>query len=1132
MGTFESYWNKFLKNDQKTYDGHIFEDLVEELLALMYGNKWNSTPATHDGNKDFFLRINDETFWAECKNYKEVLSLKILAPTLVMAQVCDANTILFFSRSAINRFAKEKITVYGQKTSKEVMFYDDELLERLILKYNGLLSSKFQIPLKLLQDNENLNSPLNVSEFFFPSILSKMITTEDDYINYKNARLLHYNEPFSLLINIYNNSIENCTIEVSFDEDCADRNNYEYLNNGISYETNFIKTFNLKPGQSKCLSLSLRVTTFKRNLFLPNFHVKYLGTNNFMTEWKSRPVNVECKWVGLTKLLGSHYNNIIQKVEENLTNNIEFSGMLLTGNSGTGKSRILNECCCPLIKNGYRILELNVTKEHSTCNLLKEIIYFIYEVPPELIIQVITDRIEGKTFDNLDKNMHLAVRIAKMIESLDDDFDIFMDKYKDLLFEKMAQMKIAIIVDNMQFASIHFHVFWRCYVAFSVNQCRINTSLFITSINLDYLTEESAKTIYVLQNSNIKHFVNEYIDGFKDKNQGILFLRELIRINDERFDSLFEEIIESLSLNPFNLYQMVKLLEEDEVIKSLPDKQGYLLPPEAVWKTTWKIPKTIDNVLLRRFSFVLDNISKSSFYKILSACYLFETIDVTIRKLLKIECNDLKYLVEHQILIQTEQGFSFVHDIIRRYYEQNWANERLYCLHDVENLKCLRSYESIYKLYRISILKDESYIIKLCQNRNLSIIPVRLQGIFLEEMFEHCIESTSLMNEAQSWFGALNWLCNSSRSVMGSRKALDYYNRVWGCIENTFDNLSLICCIELRHLLHSLCDIHIQMHNRDAAVDFANRIIECLSIEPTAKHCIVKCPYQEVLDEYYVLKAIMFNRIFCAYNNAFPTDEIVLKRENALNSSRALIPFIKNAYKRNLISYLNDSDDGYRYYGFQCDYGKLESIWKKCLIDIPSVAPEKTMNYYRKQVQCHLIKQDEISVKKYISEGRYYLANGEYSHEPLIFNTFFTMAEAINNLQHRPIEMYLYTESLIDKLTQIQLLLKSNKMGDIFLLKGINAFYANDSQTVYHALKKAYQAYNEKETSYYWIKRELIKETIIMAYTMLGINKSHYDISFLPKECREQLHNFSQEDFQAKGIIRTKDGLFNLPLVV
>lgn len=1130
MQDFKSYWENFLINGK--YDGIAFEDFIEELLSLMYGKKWDRTPKTHDGSKDFYLVFEDEILWAECKNYKDSISLKTLAPTLVMAQVCNANVILFFSRSAINHFAKEKITTYAHNTSKKVIFYDGELLEKLIIKHNNNLSSKYQLPLDILTDDKTVKVPLKVAEFYFPSILSKMITTEEDYVSYKDTTFLHYNEPFSLLITVCNNSIEKSKVTISFAENNPDRNYYEYLNESISYDSALIKEILLEPGESTAVSLNLRVISFKKNLYFPNFCVTYTDTHDQMQQWFSEQVKIECKWVGLTKLLGSHYNDILCSVENVLINNSEFSALLLTGSSGTGKSRVLNECCCPLLKSGYRILELNVTREHSTNNLIKEIIYFLYEVPAELITQVVGERIEGKNYVGLNTDMDIVIQIAKMINSLDEDLAIFITQYKELLFEKLSQKKIAIMVDNMQFASEDFQQFWRYYIEYSVNQCRPNQTILITTVNLDYISEESAKTIYALQNSNIKHFVNEFIDGFKDIAQGILFLRELMHIDNDNYNFLFKEIVDIVSLNPFNLYQMVKLLEEDEIIKHSSDKQGYLLTTEAIWRSTWRVPNDINDVLKRRFEYVAAHIDKNSLNLILSACYLLENIDDSAIKTFKICLADLHWLAEHQIIMNTEQGYVFVHDIIRKYYEQYWTKEHLFCLQKVESVDSLKPYGSIYKLYRLCILEDEKYIISLCKNHNLSNVPVRLQKIFLEKLFEQCMKGSVLKQDIRLWFGTMEWICNCSRSVMGTTVALQYYKKIYNCIENEFDELSDLCCSELRHLLHSYCDIYIQMHQREKAISFAYEIINKLSKEPVSDKTFVNCAYDEIRDEYYVLKAIMFNRIFCAYNNALPTAEIMLERNEAIKNSRLLIPLIQNEHKRNLIGYLNNSDDGYRYYGFKSEYENLMCIWEKCLIDIPSLAPEKTMNYYRKQVQCHLIKQDAEGVKKYISEGRNYLKTGKYSHEPLIFNTFFTMAEIVNNLQHTPKEMYLYTESLLDKLTTMQLLLKSNKMGDIYLLKGINAYYMNDLKTVYHALKKAYHAYNEKETSYFWIKRELMKENIITAYAILKINENDYDISFLPQACREQLFQFSQKKFQAKGIIQTKDKLFNLPLVV
>lgn len=1132
MHSMELYWKMFYDRDQARFDGLTFEDLVEELLLLLYGKKWTRTGKTHDGNRDFYLNANNETLWAECKNYKDTIALKTLAPTLVMAQVCDANTIIFFSRSNINHSAKEKITAYGYKSAKKVIFYDGRLLENIIIKYNRKLSKKYQIPMHLLKNIKDVEQSITVSEFYFPSTLSKMVTTWNDYINYQDTECLHYNELFSILLTITNSSSKDSKVQIVFDESNEDRYCYEYLSDYVSSDSNLVEEFELKSGESRACSLNLRTIIFKKKLFLPRFHVICLFSDSQSFEWRSDRVEVDCKWVGNTKLLGAHYNKIIERVEEKLVNNSELSAFLLTGNSGTGKSRILRECYCPLLKNGYKILQLNVTEKSSTENLLKEIIYFLYEIPAELILQIITEQIESDFCKDVPFDTELLLNIAEMIKSINSDIKTFMTLYKDLLFENLAQKKLAIIIDNMQFAPQHFQEFWCYYIDFSVNQQRANKSIFITSFNSDYITEICAKTIYILQNSNIPHLIDESISGFKENSQGVLFMRELLRVKDDYYDSFFVEIIESVSLNPFNLYQMVKLLEEDEIIRYSSGQQGYLLPTEATWKTTWKVPKDINDVLKRRFEYINSKIEITSLYLILSSCYLLEVIDGTIISLFGLNRTDIDFLVEHQILFNNGEEYSFFHDIIRKFFENNYSDNRLYCLGKIKNVEDVLSYGVLYNLYKICIMKDEKLISKMCQTRNLSGVPVRIQGVFLEFLFEHNIKQTIDEKKISSWLEKMCWICSNIRNTMGSIKAMLYYKRVFDYVDSVFHEFSNICCIQLRRLLHSLCDIYIQIHQRPNAITFAQQVINKLSNEPTNRALLLEEHFTETQDEYYVLKAIMFNRVFCAYNNAFPTDEINRKRNEALENSRLLIPKIKNEYKRNLIAYLNDSDDGYRYFGFQTDYEKLMLIWEKCLVNIPILAPEKTMNYYRKQVQCQLIRKNHEMAKKYIAEGREYLGAGEHAHEPLIFNTFFTMAEIVDNLQHNPKETYLYTEKLLGDLTKLQLLLRSNKMEDIYLLQGINAFYANDLQTVYYALKKAYLAYNEKETSYYWVKRELVRETIITAFGILKMDENRYDISFLTQECREQLLSFSPNHFRAKGIIQTQDGLFNLPLLV
>ncbi len=1128
MNEFEIYWEKFLiqnSEGKKYYDGIKFEKLVGALLSIMYGQKWKTTGKTHDGNKDFYLIKNDKLLWAECKSYKDTIALQTLAPTLVMAQVCNADEVLFFSRSEINKYAKEKIASFGYMSSKKIIFYDASMLENLIIKYNDRLPKKFQISIKgEIFEQRNL---FTTSEFFFPFIASGIIT-EESYQDYHSVSLIHYNEPFSLMIICCNNSIEESILEISFAEDNEDKNFFEYLDNSISSDCKSIRKENLQPGESRVILICLRAVKFKASLLLPRFTVKYI-TPAVSNEWTSDKKTVTCKWIGKTKLLGGQYNNIINQVSDKLVTNTSFSAMLILGNSGTGKSRVIEECHCPLLKFGYRILDINVTKDTCDSDLLKELIYFIYDVPAELIMEVITSRLEDKSLKKINDEM---LQITEMLNKIEEgNIPGFIETYKELLFEKMARGKNVIIIDNMQFASTSFQKLWRKYISYSINQCRENRSILITTVNLDYITEETAKTMYILKNSNIRYIIDEVLTGFKDINQGILFLRELVHICSDEYDELFTDIIKAVSLNPFNLYQMIKLMEEDEVIKQLPSRQGYIFREGATWKSTWKIPTDINDTIKRRLDFITKYIHSDTMFYIFSACYLLEPLDNYKIEMFNINFEDLDILTERQLFIRSESGYSFVHDILRRYFEQEYSNKVLCCLQNL-SMENILQYDVLYKLTQICIKKDKKYIALFCKKRNLDSIPIRVRSVFLENLFNCVITQNTAFMDNIEWIRALTWICECSRNIMGSVRALEFYQRSYDSINNMYEDFSSIYCPDLRRLLHSHCDILIQMHQRKDAVDFAHKVLHSMQKIPLQNSRQSKEEYTDIVDEYYLLKAILYNRIFCAYNNAYPCENVVLIRNNAINKSRILMANIKNSKKQKMICYMNDSDEGYRYYGLFSDYDALMSIWNKCIIDIPQIAPEKTMNYYRKCVQCALIRQDENKVKEYIKKGRDYLENGLYSHEPLIFNTFFSMAEAMCCLQHNPQESYDYVEKLIQELIKMQLLLKSNKMGDIYLLQGINAFYHNDVYTTYLALKEAYFEYQQQETTNYWIKRTLIQENIKTAYSKLDIFQKDYDISFLSPECIQQLSKKTSNVYQASGIIRTKELLFNLPLVV
>ena len=331
--------------------------------------------------------------------------------------------------------------------------------------------------------------------------------------------------------------------------------------------------------------------------------------------------------------------------------------------------------------------------------------------------------------------------------------------------------------------------------------------------------------------------------------------------------------------------------------------------------------------------------------------------------------------------------------------------------------------------------------------------------------------------------------------------------------------------IYYRPFIHFCCDILVQKHMYSEEIAFIKEILEkCKNI----------CPINaENKDELNVLIAIMYNRWYISYNTQSYKKDIQSKRQYLIEKSRSYGKKINNPQKRGLIEYLNNSDEGYNYYGYQKDKDILFSIWDKCICDIPTLVPEKTLNYYRKTVQYGLIECNKAKVDEETSKAMEYLTEGKYSHEPVIFKTFFLMAEVMSNIQDNPKKNYYYNAEIIDDIIKMQQLLDNHKFGDILLLKGVNAFYGGNADEVYYSFKEAYRYYAAGETSRYWIKKDLLQENIHYTFTKLGIYMAGYDTSFLPNEYRQPLILFDGDhnNFVASGIQRTKDLHLNLPLI-
>lgn len=1131
---WEKYWLQFVKkasNAKQIGDGLLFENLVESLLQAKYGVRWTRTPKSHDDNRDFWLLTEDQRIWAECKNHHDKIAMDILAPTLVMAQVYDVNTILFFSRSPINQRAKDKILSFGEKSEKQIHFFDAQILENLIWTYRNQLPEQYRPPKEC--------TPASVTKFsadlyFSQEAIVGVHETEERYVDYFSAEQVRYNETFGLSFFISNPFPDTpLHIKISFLKEESDRFHFQYLDKAISAEQDLWHERQLNGGEGCAIRLNMRPIKFMPILRLPGFLVEGNTAGKPPYQRCFMPIKIACRWIGQTKLIGHQYERILSETEELLVQNGKMSLLVLSGRSGTGKTRMLTECTNIFLKYGYSILSLTAAENFSSSYFLGEIVSFLYEIPSTQILKALEQKFaaqDAEQEEDTRSRFHTALNILREINCLQTEEELyqFIDTCGSLLFEKMSSRRCVLVMDNVQFAGVAFQHFLRQYTIYAANQNRPNRSAILCVFNQDYMTVSASELLFDLLHSNIKHLLSRKLSGFESDELGVLFLRELIHTGNERFDALFEAIIKRISLNPYHIFQTVRHLEENGAIKVTPEGQGYILEDDRAWELVSRLSRGIEEVLEKRQEFITRHLSEDRLFQICSVLFLFDKIDLELMRYFGLKASELQQLQQHGFLRTISSDvYVFDHDIIRNFFMTHHQSQLLVSLEWLRvhgDPDKLRGYPQIYDLYQIAIVGNDTYTYSVLTQLSQHCPSVRLSSFFYHRLFERCLDMDTCFQNKEAWIECLNDICKHIRSTDGSISAENCYAQAHRAIRERVGLLAYTqCAPAYRQFLHFYCDILVELHDRDAVEELVGTVLrESGSLVGANQICS---------DELNVLRAIMYNRWYVAYNNEYPTAAVRTKRELLMRRSRSAIPQIQNAQLKNLITYLNNSDEGYNFYGYKSDESQLLAIWDECLKGMPEAAPEKTLNYYRKRLQYDLIHHNFDDALDDLANGREYLENGEFSHEPLIFNTFFLMAEIMAYLQRRPIQSADYIERLLTELSQIQQILENGKMGDILLLRGVKAFYAKDADETYYAYHGAYVQYSKKKTSRYWIKTSLLLENIHLAFTELNIYSGKYDLGFLPQAYQTRLSEEALVHFHATGIQQTDDGQINLPLI-
>ena len=1084
--------------EENTNDkGICFEKLVENLLIAEYGKAvFQGTRASWDGSKDFYYYSHQNKYWAECKNYTSSIDLKVLASTLVMAQLSEIDTILYYSYSAINVNTKAKLLLSASRKGKNVYFYDDTVLEQKIFQYWDC-----------------------IGEIYFPEFSKEDISFENLEHNIESKCLL-YGTPLDLGAAIAEYEVKHLTLFKMFEMDICIINRTQ-SNNKINF--GFKKLAQLKaqfdvypeyqfrskteiilgPYEGKVIRLWL--VPLKENCTLPNpcINGKSIGL----------PKNVEFKALQSrrnSRLIGKSYDQILTNFKKNvLSDNVKLKICVFYGNSGTGKSKLFQECLNSSKISGYDIVEfgnLNNSKSLlSTQDFIQKLLVAIYSISLDMLEEIIKEiKFQGNNdlFIKKQPEYHMLADVFSVSDTV--TMQKWINQYIDLIVVKLAKCKFLIAIDNVQFLDneIIDLLDFICTKLINIKPC--NTK-FLFTFNVDYIKKDSKASQFLSQyTSDDSLTCAEHITGFKSSQECYEFLQESFSIGEVFQRNDIEYIVKNLNRNPFYLEQMIYWLQEKQVLES---REGsYKISDHIAFdKLIRNIPNTVYKILLERWNYYQKNY-KSEIEKV---TILFSAIHLY-NELTKREIDELK--ISWEIITELESmGFitiedtlyhtsvSFQHDLIDNFFAKIYPSFSKQAI-TYENkmnivLRCSDTRNFMGKLY-----SDENNCL-LTNSQISEILSVHVDGRLCYEFYLLVFEK--ILDNFEH-----NYSDNKTMCINNIYQAMVFIHDILGnyVMEKNTDKLlyklknihGLFDCIEYGKLLLYISEAYDSMGKYQEAVRlikdyldnaFGKQIEKSLSIEQ-----------QKIISQIY-------NRLHVYYRHQVATPLENKDIMDYLNKSS----YIANNIQDAVMQYVNYSDRGYLYYDLPLsdnNHNKTILYWEKaCNIYEKGNAEAKYINYLRKKTQLSLLEGDSEKAVHAAERGLEEIDISPYAYQQTFFKWWFYHALAEAYLLCYKNENAEAIEKSLERANFYSDLLTSNKRFYYLQLKSVYMYYLKRYD---NAIELNNEAIKLVESSNYKLKKASIKKQL---------SENEF---ILKSILREPQHNLYSQ-------IHTTDGLFNLP---
>lgn len=1088
----EKYWDYFFKTivcrgkEKTIHDGKHFEELTLALLEKLYQNEgitWSPTQETHDGNRDFYAQnLMGEILWAECKNYHKSIELKNIAATIVMVQLNNVSEILFFSYSPINKNTKKKLTIYANQNDKKIFFYDDVNLENLIFNYRESIIPCFFKGFCYTPDMQLDYAPHIFTKYGNGIIVS---TTETKACEVIYSQL---NDIIYIGIGIFNrNPRQILHIKLAIGKE-YDLEYFELLD--IHYNREKIPDYEinatLMPLEAGFYTIFFRISVYKETLKLPNLILHYT-TEDSSSKYELSTATIKVDHMFLTGLMGAPYYNLLSEFENKFFTVCSLKAVYLRGKSGVGKTRMLYEYTNILLKQKYQIITFtSVSQEMSSIYVIKEIIYKLYNLSEELIIESLKNPISHENI--LGDEMPM---IIEMLQNIVQSNLNAIEQYKTLIFEKIIKTQVAIIVDNIQYFDEILIDFLNSYCLYAQNVNRPNRSIIIITQNIDYYESpklnELTLVLKALSENNFMKVSIEEVKGF-DAKQALGFFKAVVAFEDGTLNDILLQIVEKANNNPQLILETAKYLRQKDIIKT--ENDCLLIKNYSYFKTELKdFPLENDNIIERRWKIYIKKKSdKKNIMILLSAVHFFQKITRHLCKEIKIDPDCLDELCKAGFLKRnTHNEFTFEHDIIESFFmkEHDFSFLIIDYLLKIEyatiNIRTWQKNLLDIKKQQISVCELEVLLNCFC-NMNL-IVPYKWQIIYYDAIINFFLLNYDNINNKKLLIYGFHHTCINIKNTFGTEVAIQIYNIIYDTLERKMGNERYQCIQYLEFLdgytenmLHSGIDDVISIYHKEI-----NELEKYPDLFPN-------------------ILGKLYNRIYVFYKDKVKEQHVhgyYLKCDQICQKH--------NLYELQMLNYF-DAGTYNLYQNYDKD--KLISFWSKAFeIYIREEFDDAFLFVKRKKIQLHFLTQQFDLIEQELKEAQNYLDLFHSNIQQSLyfyknFSVLYVTYLLISNTNYKDLPWHL--SKALDYSEQMN----KSVMYNIYFLYAKYYYLINDIPNMIIYYEMSLNAIEEKKNYiYYDVFKKIIYDDFSFKVASLLLSKNEIDESMCKNGISIEIYN-------------------------